>query len=133
MRITQISYQSETYVGDQIHDKFVLTALVWENDDPKQVLEELREFSAKVDIPNKYSVLREVQNAKFALEELNKKIETRTQQWNELAHFLQVQGINPDAPKFPLSTALPPSLVEAEVVDDDDEEDEYEDEDEDDC
>ena len=123
MKIKEIHYHHEYYIGDRQHDKFTVIASLEENDSFEETVEKLRQMASKSLLPNKYDVLDTVREKQLELLKLNQKIATETERWNEIANFMRTQGLNPEAKNFPFSPPALAPAVEAEIVDDEDNDD----------
>lgn len=111
-------------MSNNVIEDITLIAIPDENESVADAFEKLRATARAAKLPNKWDVIDQIRKGKEALKELNERITQRTKTWEELAHFLRTQGINPDAPSVLLNLPSLPEQVTAIILDTE-EEDEY--------
>lgn len=114
MHIEKIHYELNANLGDGASETITLVAVPGEDEGIGECVELLRELATKAKLPNKWEIYEEIKTKVDALKTLENRIENRTKSWEELAHFLRTQGINPDIPNAPLK--LLPQRVDGEIV-----------------
>lgn len=124
MKIEKVQYRITDSMSNNVIEDITLIAIPDENESVADAFEKLRATARAAKLPNKWDVIDQIRKGKEALKELNERITQRTKTWEELAHFLRTQGINPDAPSVLLNLPSLPEQVTAIILDTE-EEDEY--------
>lgn len=125
MKITRVGYSALFNLGNYNNERIELTAQLDENDDISSVVQDLRTRANSLALPNEQILMEQIQKRRHLLEELEKRIASRTEEWNAIADFLKAQGIKPDALNMPDFKKLLPQaysetseVIEGEVTDD---------------
>lgn len=126
MTIIQVKYEVLISLGNYNNERIGLVKQVNPKDDIQAVVQELRELAKECGLPQLSKLYDEYYTRQEAVRVLNKQIEEKTAQWEQIAEFLRAQGIRPDAPQMPKALkALSASveleeveLVEADTIDD---------------
>ena len=130
MQITRVSYSGLFNLGNYNNEKIGLSAELDEGDDPEAVVATLREQAVARAVNTGLStdddIRWQIRHQLDELKEIQTKVQKATTEWNELAEFLRVQGIKPEAPNISLKALMPSvdeesSTLNGELVDDDDE------------
>lgn len=116
MKIDRIYYRLKSDLRDGASEEITLVGIPGEDESVSQVVEYLRDLASGARLPNKWAVVEEIRKGKQALQDLNLLIHERTKAWNELAHFLRTQGVNPDIPNAPLELLKLPEAIQGEMV-----------------
>lgn len=123
MKITRVGYSALFNLGNYNNERIELTAQLDENDDISSVVQDLRTRANSLALPNEQILVEQIQKRRRLLEELEKRIASRTEEWNAIADFLKAQGIKPDAPNMPDFKKLLPQANHEEVIEAEVEED----------
>lgn len=94
------------------------------------VLTELRQKVKENAGLNLDKVQSKLYEGRGLIDDLERKIQKATEEWNAIAEFLRAQGIKPDAVDMPKFTGLLPEvqsehIVEGELEDEEEEEEDY--------
>lgn len=116
MHIEKIYYRLKSDLRDGASEEITLVGIPAEDESTADCVERLRTIAQESKLPNKWQVVEEIRRGKETLEKLNQIYTERQKQWEELAHFLRTQGINPDIPSAPLQLIKLPQLVQGEIV-----------------
>lgn len=130
MRITKVSYSGLFNLGNYNNEKIGLSAELQEGDDPEAVIATLREqavaMAANTGLGTDDDIRWQISRQVGELKDIQAKVQKATTEWNELAEFLRVQGIKPEAPNISLKALMPSvdeesSTLNGELLDDYDE------------
>ena len=124
MKITQVEYQALYNLGNYNNERISLRATVEDGETPEEVVDQLRQKAIALNVGSggdAEELYRRMYRYHRDLKELEGKIKTAADQWNQTAAFLKAQGLNPDAPTLePFQSLLPPAeegVVEPEPDD----------------
>lgn len=116
MYIEKIHYCLKADLRDGASEQITLVGVPAEDESISDCIERIRAIAQESKLPNKWQVVEEIRRGKETLEKLNQIYTERQKQWEELAHFLRTQGINPDIPSAPLALVKVAQLVQGEIV-----------------
>lgn len=124
MKITQVGYQALYNLGSYNNERISLRATLEEGDTPDDVVNQLRQKAIALNAGSggeADELYGRIYRYQRDLRELEAKIKTAAEQWNQTAAFLKAQGLNPNAPTLePFQSLLAPAdegVVEAELDD----------------
>lgn len=112
MKIKRIEYEACINLGDYENEKIRVSAFLEDDDTVEQTVESLRQTVANSAMNKPWNTYQEVLTRGKQLAELEKKIVERTNEWNQIAEFLQATGIKADASPMPMFSKL---LTSAEI------------------
>ncbi|OKH38338.1 hypothetical protein NIES2119_09890 [[Phormidium ambiguum] IAM M-71] len=116
MHIEKIYYRLKSDLRDGASEEITLVGIPAEDESTAYCVERLRTIAQESKLPNKWQVLEEIKDKVNTIRTLDTRIADRTKVWNELAHFLRTQGVNPDIPNAPLSLPGLPQQIDGEIV-----------------
>lgn len=116
MTIIQVKYEVLISLGNYNNERIGLVKQVSPDDDIEAVVQELRELAKKCGLPELSELYDEYYNRQEAVKELNKKIQEKTAEWEQIAEFLRAQGLRPDAPQMPKALKALSASVEIEEI-----------------
>lgn len=112
MEFKTVSYSATINLGNYSNEKIGFTVQPGEDETPEQVVEALRQKVKEIGGLNAETLYNDLHFNRRKLEDLNRKIQKATEQWNSTAEFLRAQGIKPDSPDMPQFMNLLPEVKE---------------------
>ncbi len=111
-KITSVYYSVSIDIGSHSNERMGFTAQIGEDDNIKQVVEQLRQKVIEHGGISARELFDKILQRKNELRELEQKVRSATHKWDATAEFLRAQGIKPEASYMPQFDNLLPVITE---------------------